>query len=153
MPERYVPDVWIGAEANLDFDVFAEERFAARIRYVGSTVNPRNRTFPIEVILPNSSRRIKPEMVANMSVTRREVEGAIVVPQDVLVRVEDGYVVFVIAKRDGVTVAEVRPVILGPTRRNLVVLESGIELGEQLIIVGQKSVADGDRVNIVEGRR
>jgi len=153
VPERYVPDVWIGAEANLDFDVFAEERFAARIRYVGSTVNPRNRTFPIEVILPNSSRRIKPEMVANMSVTRREVEGAIVVPQDVLVRVEDGYVVFVIAKRDGVTVAEVRPVVLGPTRRNLVVLESGIELGEQLIIVGQKSVADGDRVNIVEGRR
>ena len=51
------------------------------------------------------------------------------------------------------TVAEVRPVVLGPTRRNLVVLESGIELGEQLIIVGQKSVADGDRVNIVEGRR
>ena len=58
-----------------------------------------------------------------------------------------------IAERDGVTVAEVRPVILGPTRRNLVVLESGIELGEQLIMVGQKSVADGDRVNIVEGRR
>ena len=153
VPERYVPDVWVGAEAALDFDVFAEARFTAPIRYVGSTVNPRNRTFPIEVMVPNPSRRIKPEMVANMAVTRREVEEAIVVPQDVLVRVEDGYVVFVIAERNEVSVAEVRSIILGPARRNLVVIESGIKPGEQLIVVGQKSVADGDRVNIVGGRQ
>ena len=153
VPERYVPDVWVGAEAALDFDVFAGERFTAPIRYVGSTVNPRNRTFPIEVMVPNPSRRIKPEMVANMAVTRREVEEAIVVPQDVLVRVEDGYVVFVIAERNQGSVAEVRPIILGPARRNLVVIESGIKPGEQLIVVGQKSVADGDRVNIVGGRQ
>ena len=153
VPERYVPDVWVGAEAALDFDVFAGERFTAPIRYVGSTVNSRNRTFPIEVMVPNPSRRIKPEMVANMSVTRREVDEAIVVPQDVLVRVEDGYVVFVIAERSEGMVAEVRSIILGPGRRNLVVIESGIEPGEQLIVVGQKSVADGDRVNIVGGRQ
>ena len=86
-------------------------------------------------------------------VTRREVEEAIVVPQDVLVRVEDGYVVFVIAERNEGSVAEVRSIILGPARRNLVVIESGIKPGEQLIVVGQKSVADGDRVNIVGGRQ
>ena len=153
VPERYVPDVWVGAEAALDFDVFAGEQFTAPIRYVGSTVNPRNRTFPIEVMVPNPSRRIKPEMVANMAVTRREVAEASVVPQDVLVRVEDGYVVFVVAERNQGSVAEVRPIILGPARRNLVVIESGIEPGEQLIVVGQKSVADGDRVNIVGGRQ
>jgi len=46
----------------------------------------------------------------------------------------------------------VRPVELGPTRRNLVVVEAGIEPGEQLIVVGQKIVSDGDRVHVV-GRR
>ncbi|HIA74728.1 MAG TPA: efflux RND transporter periplasmic adaptor subunit [Gemmatimonadetes bacterium] len=153
VPERYVPDVWVGAEASLDFDIFDDERVTAPIHYVGSTVNPRNRTFPIEVMLPNPGGRIKPEMVANMTVTRREVEEAIVVPQDVLVRVEDGYVVFVTAERSEGTVAEVRRVVLGPARRNLVVVESGIEAGEQLIVVGHKSVADGDRVNIVGERQ
>jgi len=87
-----------------------------------------------------------------MSVTRREVADAIVVPQDALVRVEEGYVVFVVSERDGGTVAEVRSVELGPTRRNLVVIEAGIEPGEQLIVVGQKTVSDRDRVNVV-GRR
>jgi hypothetical protein len=42
--------------------------------------------------------------------------------------------------------------MLGPTRNNLVVIEEGIEAGELLVVVGQKSVADGDRVNVVRER-
>ena len=149
VPERYAADVKVGAEARLTFDVFADQVFTAPIRYVGSTVHPQNRTFLIEVVLPNPERLIKPQMVANMSVTRQKVANAIVVPQDALVRVEEGYVVFVVSERDGVTVAEVRPVELGPMRRNLVVVEAGIEPDDQLIVVGQKTVSDGDRVNVV----
>jgi multidrug efflux pump subunit AcrA (membrane-fusion protein) len=91
-------------------------------------------------------------MVASMAITRRQVGGAIVVPQDALVRVEDGYVAFVAIERQGNLVAEVRSVVLGPTRRNLAVVESGLAAGERLIVVGQKSVADGDRVSIVGER-
>jgi membrane fusion protein, multidrug efflux system len=152
VPERYAPDISVGAEAEISFDVLAGELFTAPIRYVGSTVDPQNRTFPIEVILPNPDGEIKPQMIANMSVTRREVDDAIVVPQDALVRVEDGYVVFVVSDWQQGTVAEVRPVELGPTRNNLVVVESGIEVGERLVVVGQKSVSDGDRVNVVGER-
>ena len=152
VPERYAADVVVGAQATLFFDVLGDELFSAPVRYVGSTVDPGNRTFLIEVVLPNPNGLIKPQMVANMSVTRREVADAMVVPQDALVRVEDGYVVFVVSERNEDTVAEVRPVELGPTRRNLVVVEVGIEPGEQLIVVGQKIVSDGDRVRVV-GRR
>ncbi len=152
VPERYAADVEVGAQATLFFDVLGEELFSAPVRYVGSTVDPGNRTFLIEVVLPNPNGVIKPQMVANMSVTRREVADAMVVPQDALVRVEGGYVVFVVSMRNEDTVAEVRPVELGPTRRNLVVVEVGIEPGEQLIVVGQKTVSDGDRVHVV-GRR
>ncbi len=152
VPERYAADVRVGAEARLTFDVFADQVFTVPIRYVGSTVHPQNRTFLIEVELPNPKRLIKPQMVANMSVTRREVADAIVVPQDALVRVEDGYVAFVVLQGDNGTVAQVRPVELGPTRNNLVVIEAGVEAGDQLIVVGQKTVSNGDRVNVV-GRR
>ena len=152
VPERYATDVVVGAQATLTFDVLGDQVFTAPISYVGSTVDPQNRTFLIEVVLPNSDRLIKPQMVANMSVTRQKVANAIVVPQDALVRVEEGYVVFVVSERDGVTVAEVRPVELGPMRRNLVVVEAGIEPDDQLIVVGQKTVSDADRVNVV-GRR
>lgn len=150
VPERYARDVRVGDEALVDFEVLDREPFPARIRYVGSTVDPQNRTFRIEVEIANPSRLIKPQMVANMAVTRRAVSDAIVVPQDALVRVENGYVLYVVAERDGVIVAEARPVTLGPARRNLVVVEDGVHEGERLIVVGQRSVADGDRVNVVE---
>jgi membrane fusion protein, multidrug efflux system len=149
VPERYAPDLAVGDPARLTFQALGGEVYDARIRYVGSTINPQNRTFPIEVQVPNPNGAIKPQMVANMAVTRRELESAIVVPQDALVRVEQGYVAFVAVERNGSLVAEVRDVVLGPTRRNLVVIEEGIEEGEELIVVGQKSVADGDRINIV----
>lgn len=149
VPERYATDVHMGARAQLVFEAVRAEVYAAPIRYVGASIDPRSRTFPIEIEVPNQDHSIKPQMVGNMAITRQEVAEAIVVPQDALVRVEDGYVVYVAIEQGGHMVAEVRDVILGPTRRNLVVVEDGLVAGEQLVVVGQKSVANGDRVNVV----
>ena len=70
-------------------------------------------------------------------------------PQDALVRVEDGYVLYIVVGAEDGPVAEVRVVELGPTRRNLVVIERGVSGGERLVVVGQRSLAHGDRVNVV----
>jgi membrane fusion protein (multidrug efflux system) len=152
VPERYAADVRAGADAVVTFDVLAGERFDATVRYVGATVDPANRTFPIEVVMANPRGVVKPAMVSNVSVTRKSLDAAVVVPQDALVRVEDGYVVFVVAEKDAHTVAEVRPVVLGPNQRDLVVVEQGVQPGDRLIVVGQKQVANGDRVNVVATR-
>lgn len=149
VPERYAPDVRVGAGAQLRFEALGDDVFQARIRYVGTAISQQSRTFPIEVELPNRNGAIKPQMVANMSITRRQVEEAVVVPQDALIRVEDGYVVFVAVDEGGTTRAEERVVELGASRRNLVVIDEGLDVGERLIVVGQKSVAGGDRINIV----
>jgi RND family efflux transporter MFP subunit len=149
VPERYAPDVTAGAWAEVVFPALGDQVRREQVRYVGATVDQQSRTFPVEVELGNASGAIKPQMVANMSLTRQRVEDAIVVPQDALVRVEDGFVVFVAVERDGQVVAEARDVVRGPTRRNLVVIEEGVAVGERLIVVGQKSVAGGDRVNVV----
>lgn len=149
VPERYAGDIRVGDVALLDFEQLDGEPYTARIRYVGATVNAENRTFPIEVSLPNPNGLVKTQMVANMAVTRETVNEAIVVPQDALIRVENGYVVYVAVDRNGEQVAEVRDVILGPTRRNLVVIDEGVAAGERLIVVGHKEVENGDRIRIV----
>jgi RND family efflux transporter MFP subunit len=152
VPERYAADVSVGSQANVTFDVFPGDAYDAPVKYVGATVSPQNRTFTVELTMPNPRGVFKPEMVANVAVSRRELPSAMVLPQDALVRVENGYVAFVAVERDGVTVAEVRPLELGPSQRNMVVVESGVQPGDRIIVVGQKSVADGDRVNVVGAR-
>jgi len=115
-------------------------------------VNPRNRTFLVEFRLPNPGGLIKPEMVANVEMVRRTLDEAMVIPQEALVRTEDGYEVFIVESEDGVELVRSRPVELGPAQQNQVVVLSGIDSGDRLIVVGQQTVAAGDRVNVVGER-
>lgn len=149
VPERYAMDVRPGSEASATFDVLAGRAFQGRISYVGATVNPRNRTFPIELTIANPGGMVKPEMVADVAVVRRTLNEVVVVPQESVVRVENGYVVFVVTGSGVDSRAEARPVDLGPTQQNKVVILDGLFSGDRLVVVGQETVADGDRVSVV----
>ncbi len=151
VPERYAPDVEVGASATAFFDVM-DLTVEGTISYVGATVNPQNRTFPVELETANPDGMIKPEMVANVSVVRRVLPDAVVVPQEALVRVEGGYVAFVVEAAGQETVVAARDVETGSSQQNGVVIERGLEPGDQLIVVGQQQVAAGDRVTVVGSR-
>ena len=151
VPERYARDVTVGASVTTVFDVldiFSE----GSISYVGATVNAQNRTFLVELEMANPDGVIKPEMVANLGLVRQMIEDAIVIPQEALVRVEDGYVVFVVEGEGNAAVVVSRAVELGASQRNEVVIEAGLSPGERLIVVGQQQVVAGDRVNVVGTR-
>ena len=75
-----------------------------------------------------------------------------VVPQEALVRTEEGFEVFVVEKEGEADVVRSRAVELGPAQGNRVVIVSGIQPGDQLVVVGQQSVAAGDRVAVVGQR-
>jgi len=42
-------------------------------------------------------------------------------------------------------------VTLGPSQANRVVIIEGLEVGDEIVVTGQKSVAEGDRVRRVGG--
>lgn len=153
VPERYAGDVRPGADAVVTFDVMPGEQYGGRVGYVSATVNPQNRTFEAQLVLRNPGRVIKPEMVANIDIARRTIEDAIVIPQEALVRVENGFVAFVVAQdAEGEDVAQVRPVVVGVSQRNRVVVQEGLAEGDRLIVLGQTLVADGDRVAVLRTR-
>jgi membrane fusion protein (multidrug efflux system) len=145
VPERLSADIRTGARATVTFDALEGQTFAGNINYVGAAIDPSNRTFPVEFGLPNPGRAVKPEMVANIEVVRRTIEDALVVPQESLLRVEDGYVVYVIV--DDLAVA--KPVTVGASQQNQTVITSGLESGDVVVVVGQQQLAAGDRVRIV----
>ena len=152
VPERYAPDIRPGARVTVTFDALEAQSYSGTISYVGAAVNPSNRTFPVEFSLPNPGRTVKPEMVANIEIVRSVSKQAVVVPQDALVRVEDGYQVYVVSDEGGVPTARTRTVSVGPSQRNEVVITEGLDVGDRLVVVGQRQVAAGDRVRVVDER-
>jgi RND family efflux transporter MFP subunit len=150
IPERFAAELKPGAGAQITFDIFPGREFRGRVSFAGSTVDPENRTFPVEALLDNPQGLIKPHMVANVQVVRARLENVMVVPQDVVLRTEDGYQVFVVAERNGELVAEARPVKLGASYQNQVVITEGLAAGDRLVAVGQRQVDQGSRIRIVE---
>ena len=146
VPERFALDVRPGSQATVTFQVLEGEVFEGDITYVGAAVDPEDRTFPVELTLANPGGLIKPEMVANIEIVRETRTDVVVVPREVLLRVEDGYVAYVVEGTGDDGVARLREVRLGPAQRNLVVIEEGLQAGDRLVVIGQQLIADGDRV-------
>jgi membrane fusion protein (multidrug efflux system) len=151
VPERDALAVRPGDAATVTFDVLSGQVFQGRISYVGASVDPQNRTVPIEVVMDNPGGRIKPSMVANVEVARAHLADVIVVPQQVVLRTEDGFEAFVVVDENGVSTARSRRLTLGPSQGNRVVVQDGLVPGDRLITLGQQLVDDGGRVRVVTG--
>lgn len=149
VPERFAQDVSVGREVEISFAALGGGTLRGKASFVGSAVDEHNRTFPIEIEVPNPAGRIKPEMVANVRLPLRQADDALVVPQQALVRAEGGFIGYVAVERAGKTVAEQRSVSVGAISGNDVVVLDGIKAGERLIVVGQQKVADGDVIVII----
>ena len=148
VPERYAPDIERGAGVLVSVDALAGREYTGRVDFVGSAVDRDNRTFEVEVVVPNPGLGIKPGMVANVEIARRTIEEALAVPRHAVLRRENGYVVYVVEQSaEGAKVAA-RPVTLGVSRGDYVVVTEGLESGDRVVTVGQQQIADGDLVRI-----
>lgn len=151
VPERFASRVSVGDSTRITFDILPGRVFDGEISFVGTAVDRQSRTFPIEIAMENPDGDVKPYMIANVRVLMRRIENAIVVPRDVLMRTETGYQAIVVVDDERGPVAEARDVVLGATSENEVVVTSGLEAGDRLVVRGHQMVDPGDRVRIVGG--
>lgn len=149
VPERYAADITEGTPVEVSFKAYRGSRRAGTISFVGSVINPNNRTFPIELELDNADGLLKPEMVADVFVTREQLTDVVVVPQSSIVRDETGNSVFLVTDQNGQQVAERRTVALGGSYGGRTVVAEGLQTGDEVIILGQSNVTTGDQVEIV----
>lgn len=144
VPESYAADIRRGTPVTISFRAFAGEDMLTTVSFVGSVINPRNRTFSIEIDIDNPSGVLKPAMISDLRLTRRVMEDQIVVPQTSILRDENGMSVYLAVGSSDGKVAERRAIELGPSYDGKTVISFGLEAGDEIIIAGQTSVTDGD---------
>ena len=150
VPERYAGDIEIGTAVQLDFQAYRGRVQEGRVTFAGSAINPLSRTFPVEIEVDNPDGTLKPEMIAEVYVSREHLDDVLVVPRAAVLRDEGGTGVFVVTDQGGTPAASRRPVTLGPAYAGSVIIESGLEAGAEVIVLGQTTVTEGDPVDIVE---
>jgi RND family efflux transporter MFP subunit len=142
--ERFIDDVEVGTPVHITFDAFSELSIDTRVTYVSKSINPKNRTFDIEVMIPNPDKKLAQAMVANLQILRKEHQNQIVVPLDALIESENGWYVYV---REGNVARRVKIKYLDISQDN--VLIEGLQPGQELIVVGHRELADGDSISVV----
>jgi len=152
IPEVYIGSVSEGKNVEIFFPVLGDT-LSARVRQVGNYINPTNRTFKIEVNVPNKDKKIKPNLTAKLKINDYSNPEAILIPQSVLSENANGdQYVYVASNMNGnnEAVAKRTFVTTGKTQGDFVEILEGISNGDTLVQEGARSVKDGQSIKILK---
>ncbi|UCF97043.1 MAG: efflux RND transporter periplasmic adaptor subunit [Spirochaetaceae bacterium] len=139
--ERFMGTIQLGTQVEITFDAYPDLLVEAEVSYISQSIDPQNRTFDIEVEIPNPEQRLAPEMVADLKIRQRVFESQIVVPVDALIESEQGWHVYVEESGRAHQVRVRKLAVYEDT-----VLVEGLTAGQRLITVGHQNLSDGDPV-------
>ena len=148
-----VPETYIGKlKAGTIVDVYLTslgKTYKGKVRQVGSYINPSNRSFGIEVSVPNPDNLLRPNQVAKLKIVDYSVKNALVVPTNVVQ--EDGEhnrFVFVATNVKGKKgVAKKVIVKVGKSSDNVTEILSGLSANDLVVTEGVNTISDGMKLN------
>lgn len=133
VPESESAAVKIGQQVQIEVPALGDGPLTGKLIYVSDIVNPETRTVTVRSELQNSSRQLKPAMLATMLIEARPQQ-RLVLPSSAVVREDNADYVFVateVANQFRLT-----RVKLGATQKGVAVVQSGINAGDKVVIDG-----------------
>ncbi len=145
--ENYVSAVKVGNVVQVRFPVLKRET-ALKITAVGRVVDPNNRTFNVEIDIPENVSDVLPNMTAVLVINDYSNPSALVVPTRVLQKTEDRPFLFKAVGENGDWRAVRAYVKEGLYYGEHTEIEHGLDAGEQLIVDGYQNLADGQKIQL-----
>ncbi|MGC1472077.1 MAG: efflux RND transporter periplasmic adaptor subunit [Psychroserpens sp.] len=152
VPERYVTDVVKGKNVTVNLPVLGKT-IDTKVRQASDFINPANRTFKVEIEIPNKDNDVKPNLTARLKINDYTNEQALLIPQSVISENADGeqYVYVVMDKnKEGLGTAKRVIIETGRTQNDIIEVLTGLDNGAEIIKEGARSVRDGQAVEIIE---
>ncbi len=150
VPENYISNVTTGKDVEVEFPILGTS-INSKVRQAGNFINPANRTFKIQVDIPNKDNNIKPNLTAKLKINDYTNEKAILIPQSIISENAEGkqYVYTITDKADKKAKAKRVIIETGKTQGDYIEVLSGLENGSEIVDEGARSVKDGQEVKIL----
>jgi len=151
IPERYITDVTKGKQVKVQFPVLGKS-IDTEIRQAGDFINPANRTFKVEVAIPNNEKNIKPNLTAKLKINDYTNENAILIPQSIISENAEGeQYVYVVNEKNANDEGVAKRVIIktGKTQGDVIEVLEGIDNNVEIVQEGARSVKDGQTVKVI----
>lgn len=151
VPEKYISNVTKGKSVEV-FLPMLDKTLNTKVRETGNFINPANRTFMIEIEVPNSDKSIKPNLTAKLKINDYTNKNAFLIPQSIISENAEGqqYVYVINNLKENKGIAKQIVVKTGKTQGDVIEVLEGVKSGDILIEAGARSVKDGQEVKISE---
>ncbi|MFY7757754.1 MAG: efflux RND transporter periplasmic adaptor subunit [Flavobacterium stagni] len=148
VPETYVGKLKVGTEVDV-FLTSLGKTYKGKVRQVGNFINPSNRSFGIEVTVPNPQGLLRPNQVAKLRIIDYVNKKALVVPTNVIQKDANGEsYVYVASEVNGKT-AKAKKVVVktGQSSDNFTEILSGLAAEELIVTDGVNTISEGMKLN------
>ena len=152
VPEKNIGTIKKGSDVIVNFPVLGET-FNSKVTQAGNFINPANRSFTIQIAVPNKSGNIKPNLSSKIQLKDYSNPKAITVPTSIISENADGEQFLYVAQnpdKNGIAIAKRVIVKVGLSQGELVEIMDGIKDGDLIIKEGARSVKDGQKVSIIK---
>jgi RND family efflux transporter MFP subunit len=149
VPEAEIGRIRVGQTARVSIPSLGGAAMEGRVRLTGVAADPVSRTYTVRIALPNPDGRLRPGMIAEVSIEDDTQVSALTLPGEAVVRDPDGrQLVYVYFPAEGRVHARV--VSVGSVYGTEVEITAGLAGDERVVIGGQHRVRDGSAVRAVE---
>ncbi len=148
VPESYIGKLKVGTVVNV-YLASLGKTYVGKIRQVASNINPNNRSFGIEVSIPNAENLLRPNQVAKLKIIDYTNANAVVVPSNVI-QVDgngDQFVFEATSIKDKTAIAKKVIVKVGKTSENFTEILGGLEPKTVVVSDGVNTVSEGMKLN------
>jgi membrane fusion protein (multidrug efflux system) len=149
-----------GQRVLIKFPALPDEEFSGRVEKINTAIDQTSRSLEVEIAFLSKDRRIKSGMFGEFFIEVRRVADGLVVPElalipqtEIKIDRETGlqntvkkYYLFVVEQN----AAKMKEVKTGIANDGQIEIQSGLALGDSVIIVGQNIVKEGQTVNVIE---
>jgi membrane fusion protein (multidrug efflux system) len=152
VPERYLEQVKKGTSATVKIPMLDRE-YPTTIRQTGNFINPNNRSFRVETLLPNPDEMIKPNLSCKLKINDYSNPEALMIPMRIVKENASGKKYIFKLKSDGkdqVYRTEQTFVRLGKNSVDKVEVLEGIQAGDLLVDEGATIVENNQRVKNIQ---
>lgn len=151
VPETFLVSITKNKAVQVNFPILGTS-LQSKIRQVGNYINPNNRSFKIEIDVPNLNGNIKPNLTARLKINDYTNTNAILIPQSIISENAKGeQFVYILKnkKKNNEATAERLVIATGKTQGDFIEITAHLAPGAEIIMEGARSVNNGQVVRVI----
>ncbi len=146
IPEKDIFSIKVGDGVRFKVQPLQGRQFEGKVAFVASQADGRNNAFRTEIRVDNADGALRPGMIAEIEFHRGLNENMVSLPMSAVLPSKGDHIVYLAANGQAVR----RRVQIETITRERALIFHGLEEGDLVIVEGNRTLNDGQRVQIVE---